>query len=108
MRLSLPVALLLSVAGAPAHFEIPAGEISGKALTAKGAKLLVGADGTLSGTVGKGDGLTGTWEVRDGRFCRTITAPERLAGTACQTATIAGGTLTLTRDDGTSVAYSID
>lgn len=64
----------------------------GRVLVSEGAEITVNADGTLSGTVGVNNpqALTGNWAVRDGDWCRTITAPERLAGTECQTVTLDG------------------
>lgn len=53
--------------------------LSGKTLTNdRGGMIVLGADGSMSGTV------EGAWTERDGQFCRTVTAPARLAGTLCQ------------------------
>lgn len=54
------------------------------------------ADGSM---VGANPALTGSWEVRDGQFCRTIVTPARLAGSECQKVTISGDTYTF---DGSS------
>lgn len=53
-------------------------------------------DGTLSG------GVTGTWEIKAGQWCRTITAPKDWVGTQCQAVMIDGSSATFTRPDGRS------
>ena len=60
--------------------------ISGKTLVSDSAVLTLNSDRTLTGAVGADleSELIGTWYVSNGRFCRTITAPARLAGQACQ------------------------
>lgn len=45
--------------------------------------IFAASDGTLTGTFPAGD-LEGTWEIRNGQWCRTVSSPERLAGSACQ------------------------
>lgn len=45
--------------------------------------MIASADGALTGTTSAGD-LLGTWEIRNGEFCRTLSSPERAAGSACQ------------------------
>lgn len=57
--------------------------LSGKTLTNENATILLGADGRVSGTIRAGE-LVGAWTERDGQYCRTFTAPERVAGTLCQ------------------------
>lgn len=63
--------------------------ISGKRLVApRGDFIDVGADGRVTGMVGPDQSvaLSGIWEIRNGQWCRTLTAPASLAGTACQDA----------------------
>lgn len=69
--------------------------ISGKTLVSEGGEFTLGSNGSLTGMSGpnRDTEVTGAWEIRDGRYCRTITQPERLAGTACQDITL--------NDDGT-------
>ena len=44
--------------------------------------------------------IDGAWEIRQGKFCRTITAPAQMIGTECQNISIDGDTATLTGRDG--------
>ncbi len=107
LRASLIAGFLL-LGASVAHSEITVEQVAGKTLTgADKSKFENSADGSLTGVTGKGDALSGTWEIKDGKWCRTIKEPARLAGSACQTASIKGGTFTLVRDDGSSVKYKI-
>lgn len=92
-------------AAVPAMADL-AGDLAGKTLVAKKTQITLGADGSLSGNVGK-DALQGSWSVSKGQFCRTITAPARLASEACLAASLSGGTLTVTRPDGTVLVYTV-
>ena len=56
------------------------------------------SDGSLGGVVAD-RALTGTWEMRDGFFCRTITSGHGEA-VDCQVYVLDGNTLTVTRDEG--------
>lgn len=93
------------VAALPAMADL-AGDLAGKTLVAKNTQITLGADGSLSGKVGK-DALQGSWTISKGQFCRTITAPARLAGKACLAASLSGGTFTVTRPDGTALVYTV-
>lgn len=96
------------ILGSMAHAEISADQVAGKTLLgADQSKFVIAEDGTLSGVTGKGDALVGTWQVKDGRWCRTIKEPAKLAGSACQKASIKGKTLTLIRDDGSTVTFTV-
>ena len=99
---------LVGLGTSVAHSEITAEQVAGKTLTGSDkSKFEISADGALTGVTGKGDALAGTWEVKDGDWCRTIKEPARLAGSACQAASIKGSTLTLIRDDGSSIKFKI-
>ncbi|MEE4118911.1 MAG: hypothetical protein V2I65_07845 [Paracoccaceae bacterium] len=64
--------------------------LAGRSLTNDAGTIDVNRDGTLSGLA------EGAWTVRDGQWCRTISEPARLAGTACQDATLNGdGSVTI-------------
>lgn len=73
--------------------------LSGRTLTNENATVVLGADGRVSGSIRAGE-LNGSWTERNGQYCRTFTAPERVAGTLCQdvrfnddgTVTFLGGT----------------
>jgi hypothetical protein len=68
--------------------------LAGKTLVNDSSEIKVNADGSLIGTAG-GAALEGTWSVENGQWCRTLTAPARAAGSACQAATLnADGTIT--------------
>lgn len=84
-----------------------AGQLAGKTLAAAGGSFEIGTDGSLSGKTAKGETVKGTWAVRDGKWCRKITAPKRLAGEECQSAVVKGKVLTLTRKDGSTVKFDI-
>ncbi|RVT83941.1 hypothetical protein DXV76_09510 [Rhodobacteraceae bacterium CCMM004] len=56
-----------------------------KTLVSGESRVVVKSDGTVVGT-----GIRGTWEERDGRYCRTLTEPARFAGTECQVVTLNG------------------
>lgn len=58
--------------------------ISGKTLVQGDNRILFSPNGRLSGTLANGDEVAGAWAIRDGRYCRTLTSPERVAGTVCQ------------------------
>lgn len=87
--------------------EVTADQLAGKTLRLKGSVLVIGADGNLTGTTEKGEDVSGNWSVKKGEWCRTFTAPERLAGTDCKPATIKGKKLILTQKDGSTVAFNI-
>lgn len=76
--------------------------LSGKTLVNAKGNIEVGSDGSL-----RGRNVEGTWEVRDGKWCRTLTKPERFAGTACQKVQLDGDTVTFVRGDGTTATYTI-
>jgi hypothetical protein len=99
--------LTLCLAAVAAQADITAEQVAGRQLVSKAGTFVVAPDGRLTGTVGKGEALKGSWSVRDGQWCRKITAPKSLAGSECQPASIKGRTLTLTRKDGTKVAFEI-
>jgi hypothetical protein len=102
-------ALAALLAATPVLAEISAGQLAGKTLVSgKGARIAVGADGSFRGSTDKGEPLAGTWEVRDGRWCRTIAEPKRLAGSECQGAVLKHGKLTLTRADGSKVSFTVE
>ena len=52
-----------------------------------GMTVVLGSDGSVKG--GNGDvTIEGAYEMRDGKYCRTLTLPESFAGTECQNVTI--------------------
>ena len=69
----------------------------GRTLTRGGFTITFNPDGSM---VGANPDLTGTWEVRDGQFCRTISQPAQMAGTECQSVTISGASYTFTGPSG--------
>jgi hypothetical protein len=85
---------------------LTAADLAGKTLTAKNTKIVLGPDGAMSGKVGK-DTLAGSWSVKGDKMCRTITAPERLAGSACQAVVLSDGKLSVTREDGSTIVYAV-
>jgi hypothetical protein len=92
-----------------AAFADLASDIAGRTLVQGKSRIEMNADGTMTGMIGKTgkEALSGTWSVRKGKLCRTITAPERLAGSECQTAVLQGSKLTITRGDGSTVEWTV-
>jgi hypothetical protein len=83
--------------------------VSGKTLVSEGGEFQVGSNGALSGAIGpnRDTAVAGAWAIRDGQWCRTLTEPARLAGTACQAMTLNGdGTVTIDGVNG-PVVYAI-
>ncbi|MEM6974016.1 MAG: hypothetical protein AAF577_14545 [Pseudomonadota bacterium] len=77
---------------APPTTAVPltADAVAGRTLSnAEAGVFQIGADGSLTGLIGsaRDEALVGTWSVADGQWCRTITEPARIAGSACQEAT---------------------
>jgi hypothetical protein len=107
MRRIIGILFILAIVPVAALAEITAEQVAGKTLTFKKSVFVIGADGSLTGKTDRGEAVTGTWQVKGGKWCRTITEPARLAGSACQTASIKGKTLTITREDGTAVAWKM-
>lgn len=78
--------------------------LAGKTLTNEtGARITFGKDGTLSGT-----GLNGVWWVSDDQVCRTLVAPERMAGTTCQKVALTEDRVTFLNRHGRSLSYRIE
>ena len=93
------VAILLGLsAAAHADDQTIAAEFAGKNLSGNGVDMNIKSDGTFNGKVGKNldQDFAGTWKISDGRWCRTITKPERFKGSDCQNLTLNGdGTVTI-------------
>ncbi|MCK0138840.1 glycoside hydrolase family 43 C-terminal domain-containing protein [Aliiroseovarius sp. F47248L] len=77
--------------------------LSGRTLTNKDADVTLHADGRLSGS----GGVDGTWEVRDGKYCRTISKPDKWKGTECQVVTTAGDQITFTSPSGRTSTWTM-
>ena len=72
----------------------------------EGRSFVISADGTLAGDWG-GTPLAGTYEMRDGFFCRTLTAgPGGASPEDCQLLILNGDMLDVTRDRGTGASFS--
>jgi hypothetical protein len=71
-------------------------QLVGKTLTNESTKVQLQEFNKLSGRTGPNSDIVidGAWQVRRGQFCRTITAPEQIAGTECQDVVIDGQTAT--------------
>lgn len=81
--------------------------ISGRTLVHDTNTVTINPNGTFAGRLSDGSDMAGTWQIRDGKWCRTLSAPARLAGSACQDLSIEGNQATFTRADGSSITYSI-
>lgn len=73
-----------------------------KTLVSGDTTVVLGSDGTISGS-----GIEGVWEERDGKYCRTLTKPERFAGTECQVATVDGDQITFDNLQGRTSTWTI-
>lgn len=78
--------------------------ISGQSFMSGETRLTFQTDGRLVGAGPVGD-IRGAWTVRDGRLCRTLTAPQATAGTECQTAELREGGVAITRTDGVTLFW---
>jgi hypothetical protein len=83
-------------------------QLSGKTLTAdNGAVIFLGADGSVSGAIPAGE-VEGAWTERNGQYCRTFTAPQRIAGSLCQDVRFnADGTVTFLGGVGGDTTWQI-
>jgi hypothetical protein len=70
-----------------------------------GTVVTLQEDGRVTGQTQNGEAIVGTWDVRNGRYCRTLTAPESLASTNCQDVEFDGNNVHFIRDDGTSSTF---
>ncbi len=67
--------------------------------------VMINADGTLSGDFGGVD-TRGTWALKDGYFCRVLTAGPRGASPEdCQLVVRKGDVLSITRERGTGASF---
>ncbi len=64
-------------------------------------RIVLNADGTMSGTRADGARLSGPWYFDDGYFCREPTYRGKSLGWDCQVVTIDGNDVTFHRDRGT-------
>ena len=78
-----------------AHADSLKSAISGKSLHSDGAVIKLRKNGKLTGKLKNGDKLTCAWTVRNGQFCRTLTAPEAAVGTECQKAVLGDVVVTI-------------
>ena len=97
--LCLATACAETTTTAPAAVDPITAAVSGKSLVNGDAIFNVGSEGSLTGTNGTAD-FVGTWEVRDGKWCRTFSEPANFAGSACQEAVLGDGTITITGERG--------
>lgn len=68
--------------------------IVGKTLTStEGVTVVLGADGSVKGSFGDDGVIDGAYQMRDGKYCRTLTQPPAFAGTECQNVTITDDTV---------------
>ena len=81
--------------------------VVGKTLTFReGSSFVISADGTLSGFF-DGTPLVGTYEMRDGFFCRTLSeGPRGPSPEDCQLLVLDGNVLQVTRDRGNGSSFS--
>lgn len=75
------------------------GLVEGRTLTSLGVSLKVLADGQIAGRA-FGRDVTGSWEWRDGLFCRAMAAGSRSFPRNCQVVQQDGTTLRFIADEG--------
>ncbi len=87
---------------APMPLDPVSQQLVGKRLTSTGMTLQLQEFNKMTGRAGPSGNvlIDGAWQIREGRFCRTITAPAQMAGTECQDISIDGNTATLAGRDG--------
>ncbi len=76
--------------------------LSGKTIVSPTAEFKLRKNGRLTGKAGSLK-FKGSWTVRDGDFCRTLTEPKQWAGTECQPTKLGDGTVSITGRNGTNV-----
>ena len=76
--------------------------IVGKTLVNGDTKVVLNNDGSIVG-----DGIAGTWNEQDGKYCRTLTEPERFAGTECQVVSLDGNQVTFDNQKGRTSTWTI-
>lgn len=83
--------------------------VSGRTLVAGETRLAVGANGALVGALASGDTLSGTWRIKGGQWCRTLTLPVRFSGPeVCQDAALTDGQLVIIGSNGSPTTYTIE
>lgn len=75
------------------------GLVEGRTLTSLGVSLQVLPDGQIAGRA-FGSQVTGTWDWRNGLFCRELVAPTRSFPLNCQVVQRDGSTLRFIADEG--------
>lgn len=87
---------------APMPLDPVSQQLVGKKLTSTGMVLQLQEGNRMVGSAGPSGNvkIDGAWEIREGRFCRTISAPAQMAGTECEDISIDGDTATLVGRDG--------
>ncbi|MEP1354484.1 MAG: hypothetical protein ABJX32_16585 [Tateyamaria sp.] len=77
-------------------------QLVGKRLVSTGMTLHLQEGNRMAGRAGpSGDvNIDGAWQIREGKFCRTISEPVQMVGTECQDISIDGETATLVGRDG--------
>jgi len=73
--------------------------VQGRTLRSTGVRLNVAPDGSISGRA-FGFAVTGTWEWRDGLFCRTLDTATRDFALNCQVVETDGARIRFTADQG--------
>jgi hypothetical protein len=73
--------------------------VSGRSLTSLGVTLRVLPDGRIEGRA-FGSSVTGSWDWRNGLFCRELVAPARSFPLNCQVVQRDGSTLRFIADEG--------
>lgn len=83
--------------------------VSGRTLVSGDTRLSAGTNGALVGTLANGDTLSGTWRISGGKWCRTLTLPERFSGPeVCQDAALTGDQLVIIGSNGSPTTYDIE
>ena len=83
--------------------------VSGRTLVSGDTRLTAGQNGTLVGVLANGDTLSGSWRIAGGKWCRTLTLPERFSGPeVCQDAALQDGQLVIVGSNGSPTTYTIE
>jgi hypothetical protein len=78
--------------------------LSGQTLVNEtGARFTLRRDGIIDGP-----GVAGTWWVEGRKVCRTLVAPERMAGTTCQPVTLSEDRVAFRSAGGRTLSFRIE
>lgn len=88
----------------PALSESLHSKLAGKTFSNDAMTVTLLNNGAMKG-LWKGKQIKGAWTIREGSFCRTVSAPAPLAGTECMTVSFNQDVVTFVSTTGRYVTY---